>query len=121
MPPISIIAIGRDGITMSKLMNEFRVYAQRFQIPFGDLKIARSHRDGTFVEANSLLMATNGVCFIGDWSSYNVSCSAYIKNGKLNSGQQWHRFDEIVHCFCFHQYWIRVELSSMHKQISISH
>lgn len=83
MAPISIIAIGRDSVTMATLMNEFRAYAQRFYTPSGDLKIARSHRNGTFVEANSLLMATHGVCFIGDWSSYNASCSAYVKNGKL--------------------------------------
>lgn len=83
MTPIPIIAIGKDGITMSTLMNEFRVYAQRFLTPFGDLKIAQSHRSGQFVEANSLLMATNGVCFIGDWSSHNASSSAYVKNGKL--------------------------------------
>lgn len=82
MPPISIMAIGRDGITMSTLMNEFRVYAQRFYTPSGDLKITKSHRNGTFIEANSLLMATNGICFIGDWSSYNSSCSAYVRNGK---------------------------------------
>lgn len=70
---------------MSTLMNEFRVYAQRFLTPFGDLKIAQSHRSGQYVEANSLLMATNGVCFIGDWSSHNASSSAYVKNGKLNA------------------------------------
>lgn len=89
MSPISIIAIGKDGVTMSTMMNEFRVYAQRFHTPFGDLKIARSHRHGTFIEANSLLMATNGVCYIGDWSSYNASCSAYVKNGNVNCGQRW--------------------------------
>lgn len=85
MQPISVIAIGRDGVTMSTLMNQFRLYAQRSHIPSDDLKIVRSHRNGIFVEANSLLLATNGVCFIGDWSSYNASSSAYIKNGKQST------------------------------------
>lgn len=83
MVPISIVAFGRDSVTMSMLMNEFGAYAQRFYTPSGDLKTARSHRNGTFVEANSLLMATHGICFIGDWSIHNASCSAYVKNGKL--------------------------------------
>lgn len=89
MPPISIIALGKDAIAMSTLMNAFRVYAERFYTPFGDLKIERSHRIWTMVEANSLLMATNGVCFIGDWSSYKPSCSAYVKNGKSNGAPRF--------------------------------
>lgn len=115
MQPISVIAIGRDGVTMSTLMNQFRLYAQRSHIPSDDLKIVRSHRNGIFVEANSLLLATNGVCFIGDWSSYNASSSAYIKNGKHST--QLCVANAISFWVIFHQFWIRDELLSMHKRI----
>lgn len=55
------------------------------------------------IEANSLLLAKNGVYFVGDWLGLKSASITYLQNGALTSG------------FCFHLFilvhLIRVNIS----------
>ncbi|XP_031627022.1 minichromosome maintenance domain-containing protein 2 [Contarinia nasturtii] len=78
--PISIMAITRDSATASSVMRNMGNCARRFVCINDDLKFNGICTKTKTIEANSLLMARNGVCFIGDWFGLKASSLNYLQN-----------------------------------------
>lgn len=55
----------------------------RFIYISDDLKFNGKSTQTRSIEANSLLMARNGVCFIGDWLALKATSLNYLQNGIL--------------------------------------
>uniref|UniRef100_A0A1A9W273 MCM domain-containing protein n=1 Tax=Glossina brevipalpis TaxID=37001 RepID=A0A1A9W273_9MUSC len=70
IPPIPLIVIGNDSYTINYLMKTIGQLATRFVGPIDDWKPANSNgfRGHKWIEANPLLLADGGVCYVGDWS-----------------------------------------------------
>uniref|UniRef100_A0A1B0FGR9 Uncharacterized protein n=1 Tax=Glossina morsitans morsitans TaxID=37546 RepID=A0A1B0FGR9_GLOMM len=70
IPPIPIIVIGNDSYTINYLMKEVGQLATRFVGPIDDVKPSNTNgfRNHNWIEANPILLADGGICYVGDWS-----------------------------------------------------
>lgn len=68
-------------ILLTHTFYNFIIY--RFVCISDDLKFNGKNTKTNTIEANSLLMARNGICFIGDWMGLNVASLNYLRNGIL--------------------------------------
>uniref|UniRef100_A0A1A9W452 Uncharacterized protein n=1 Tax=Glossina brevipalpis TaxID=37001 RepID=A0A1A9W452_9MUSC len=69
-PPIPLLVIGNDSYTINYLIKKIGQLATRFVGPIDDWKPANTNgvRCHNWIEANPLLLADGGVCYVGDWS-----------------------------------------------------
>ena len=82
--PIPIVAVGVNTGDSSSIMNEVGKYADRFVNALINITGATIDKNNS-VEAGPLLLAKNGVCFLGDWSMK-----------RSNDTQQVLRCEEII-------------------------
>ncbi|KAI9589997.1 minichromosome maintenance domain-containing protein 2 [Glossina fuscipes] len=70
IPPIPLIVIGNDSYTINYLMKKVGQLATRFVGPIDDMKPCNTNgfRNHNWIEANPILLADGGVCYVGDWS-----------------------------------------------------
>ncbi|XP_055303515.1 minichromosome maintenance domain-containing protein 2 [Sitodiplosis mosellana] len=78
--PISIMAITRDSEIASSVMRRIGDISRRFICINDDLKFNGKCSHTKTIDSNSLLMARNGVCFIGDWLGLKPASLNYLQN-----------------------------------------
>lgn len=83
VPPLPLLALGKDTWIPNELMSLCSKYARRCVTPLPNDQFLPTGNKKEFNEAGWLSIASDGVCYLGDWSKYETTKNGFfIKAGK---------------------------------------
>ncbi|XP_069678726.1 minichromosome maintenance domain-containing protein 2 [Periplaneta americana] len=93
-PPVPILAVGSDYLIAHRLLSRVSVLANRCvtngsSLSWGSLHGTAHHDEqgNCWLEAGYLLLASTGVCFLGDWAKYKSNNLRSAILSAIESGQ----------------------------------